>query len=70
VADGLGEAAIAVGGGAEGYAAALDRMLELAPERRRRLSASARRVAIERWSWQGVGGRLIDAMLEPSGERP
>ena len=69
VADGLGEAAIAVEGGAEGYAAALDRMLELAPERRRRLSASARRVAIERWSWQGVGARLIDAMLEPADER-
>jgi hypothetical protein len=42
-------------------------MLELTPERRRQLSAIARRVSVERWSWRGVGQRLIDAMLVPSG---
>ncbi|HEU0195080.1 MAG TPA: glycosyltransferase family 4 protein [Gaiellales bacterium] len=66
VAAALGDAAVAVGGGARDYAAALDRVLELPPARRRRLSASARRVAVEHWSWQGVGRRLIDAMLAPA----
>jgi glycosyltransferase involved in cell wall biosynthesis len=66
VSGALGDAAVAVDGGAGDYAAALDRMLELTPERRRRLSATARRVAVDRWSWQGVGQRLIDAMLAPA----
>jgi glycosyltransferase involved in cell wall biosynthesis len=70
VAAELGGAAIAVADGVDGYAAALDRMLELAPDSRRRLAATARRVAVERWSWRGVGERLIDAMLAPSGDRP
>jgi glycosyltransferase involved in cell wall biosynthesis len=70
VAAGLGEAAIAVDGGAAGYAAALHRMLELEPGKRRRLSATARRVAVERWSWGGVGERLIEAMLTPAAGRP
>lgn len=67
VAAELGEAAIAVAGGADGYEAALDRMLELGTDQRRLLAAAARRVAVERWSWRGVGERLIDAMLARCG---
>ena len=66
VARALGDAAVAVDGGAGDYAAALDRMLELTADQRRHLSATARRVSVERWSWWGVGQRLIDAMLAPS----
>ena len=38
----------------------LHSLLALTPSERRELGAAARRVAIERWSWDGVAKRLLE----------
>jgi len=40
----------------------LRRLLELAPEERARLGRSARKAAVERWSWRGVAERLLEPL--------
>jgi hypothetical protein len=41
----------------------LDALLALGPDDRALLRATVRRVTVERWSWAGVAGRLLDAAL-------
>jgi glycosyltransferase involved in cell wall biosynthesis len=48
-------------------AAKLRTLLALPPEERRRLGASARGAAVERWSWSGVARRLLEPLRPPAG---
>jgi len=41
----------------------LDTLLTLSPAERAQLSAAARRVAVERWSWSSVAERLLEVAL-------
>jgi glycosyltransferase involved in cell wall biosynthesis len=49
--------------------AKLDALLRLPPEVRHDLGRTARRVAVERWSWSGVAERLLDP-VRPHPARP
>ena len=60
VADGLGEAGRRFDGSPDGLARELDALLRLPPGERRRLGVIARGVAVERWSWVGIAGRLLE----------
>jgi glycosyltransferase involved in cell wall biosynthesis len=46
-------------------AAKLNELLSLPPATRRELGQAARRAAVERWSWKGVGERLLQALAAP-----
>jgi glycosyltransferase involved in cell wall biosynthesis len=50
-------------GGAAALRERLDALLALGPDDRALLRATVRRVTVERWSWAGVAGRLLDAAL-------
>ena len=60
VAAGLGEAGRRFDGSPDGLARELDALLRLPPGERRRLGVIARGVAVERWSWVGIAGRLLE----------
>ena len=60
VRDGLSllDQAIALSGGGEVSAAQVQTML--GPADREAIRASARRTAVERWSWTSLAGRLLE----------
>ena len=47
-------------GDVEDLRAKLRAILDLPPEKRRRLGAAARRAAVARWSWASVADRLLE----------
>jgi glycosyltransferase involved in cell wall biosynthesis len=52
-------------GNASELAAKLNELLALGPEDRDAIRAAARRAAVERWSWAGVAGRLLEPFNYP-----
>jgi glycosyltransferase involved in cell wall biosynthesis len=65
VAQGLGEAGITFDGTTADLARRLDALLALTEPERARLGAVARAAVVERWSWEGIAGRLLDEALTP-----
>ncbi len=63
VAQGLGEAGITFDGTSADLARRLDALLALPPAERARLGALARAAVVERWSWEGIARRLLDAAV-------
>jgi glycosyltransferase involved in cell wall biosynthesis len=47
----------------EGIAAGIDRILSLDPTRRSEMGTAASALARERWSWEHVAKRLLDAAV-------
>lgn len=63
VAAGLGENGLTFDGTASGLEARLADVLTLPDARRREMGRAARAAVVERWSWDGIAQRLIDASL-------
>ncbi len=63
VAAGLGPSGRTFDGTAAGLEARLDELLSLRPDERSRVGRAARAAVLERWSWEGIAGRLIEASL-------
>lgn len=66
VAQQLGEAGFTFDGSPEHLAQRLREMLSLSPDQRRRLGATARSVAVEQWSWDGIAQRLLELIPSSS----
>ena len=63
VAAGLGENGLTFDGTAADLGARLAGVLALPDARRREMGLAARAAVVERWSWDGIAQRLIDASL-------
>ncbi len=63
VAAGLGENGLTFDGTASDLEARLAGVLALPDARRREMGLAARAAVVERWSWDGIAQRLIDASL-------
>ena len=63
VAAGLGENGLTFDGTASDLEARLAGVLALPAARRREMGLAARAAVVERWSWDGIAKRLIDASL-------
>jgi glycosyltransferase involved in cell wall biosynthesis len=63
VAAGLGENGLTFDGTISGLEARLAGVLALPDARRREMGRAARAAVVERWSWDGIAQRLIDASL-------
>jgi glycosyltransferase involved in cell wall biosynthesis len=63
VAAGLGENGLTFDGTAADLGARLAGVLALPDARRREMGLAARAAVVERWSWDGIARRLIDASL-------
>ncbi len=70
VAAGLGEAGRTFDGSAADLARVLGGVLDLPVAERRRLGALARAAVLERWSWEGIGRRLLAEIPVPKQVAP